>query len=446
MPGHFAVCNESCSGGTGQGCAVSKIDPGTDHNRTSSSEHAGDPDVSLLVPDDDVADPELSIVVPAVNEELTIAEFVSWCKQGLASAHVRGEVLIVDSSTDRTAELALAGGARVLKTPKRGLGRAYIDAGSYIRGRYVLMGDADCTYDFRKLGPFVERLREGYEFAMGSRWRGTIEDGAMPALHRYVGTPLTTWLLNRLYGSHFTDIHCGMRCISADALRQMGLASQSWEYASEMVLKSVLMGLRTTEVPVTFYRDREGRVSHHKRAGWFSPFLAAWINLRIMFVFRAQYFLLKPGLALLLLGLVLTLPLSFGSISIGSFTFSLYWQLLGVTLAVLGLQSAFSGILAQVIVDYSGIARARWKAKFRYTRTVIASFVLFLVGLGLLGALAVEYLVLGHKLPGPSSALDHMAVTGFMLVIAGFTTFSFALLLHATGVRYGRHAPRNSSG
>lgn len=417
---------------------MSKIDPATDENDRNRRGLGAGPEIELLIPDDDVDAPELSIVIPAVNEELTISEFVSWCQQGLRLAQVRGEVLIVDSSTDRTAELALAGGARVLRTPKRGLGRAYIDAGSYIRGRYVLMGDADCTYDFRQLAPFVEKLREGYEFAMGSRWLGTIEDGAMPALHRYVGTPVTTWMLNRLYGSHFTDIHCGMRCISRDALQRMGLASQSWEYASEMVLKSVLMQLRTIEVPVTFYRDRDGRMSHHKRSGWFSPFLAAWINLRIMFVFRAQFFLLKPGLVLLVLGLLLTLPLSFGSISIGSYTFSLYWQLLGVTLAVLGLQSLFSGVLAQVFADYSGKASARWKARLRYTRTVLASLVLFLFGFGLLASLAVEYLVLGHKLPGPSSALDHLAVTGFLFVIMGFSTFCFTLLLHATGVRFGR--------
>ncbi len=421
-----------------RGASVSKVDPVTGQNGRDQREHCGDPDIDidLLIPEDDVADPEVSIVVPAVDEELTIAEFVSWCQQGLSAAQVRGEILIVDSSTDRTAELALAGGARVLRTPKRGLGRAYIDAGSFIRGKYVLMGDADCTYDFRNIGPFIQKLREGYEFAMGSRWLGTIEDGAMPALHRYLGTPITTWLLNRLYGSRFTDIHCGMRCISLDALRRMGLASQSWEYASEMVLKSVLMDLRTTEVPVAFYRDRNGRMSHHKRAGWFSPFVAAWINLRIMFVFRAQFFLLKPGIALLALGLLLTLPLSFGSISIGSYTFSLYWQLLGVTLAVLGLQSLFSGILAQVFVDYSGKSRVRWTTRFRYTRSVLCSFAVFVAGLLLLGALAVEYLVLGHKLPGPSSALDHLAVTGFLLVIMGFSTFCFTLLLHATGVRY----------
>jgi glycosyltransferase involved in cell wall biosynthesis len=397
----------------------------------------GDPDVELLVPADDVDDPEVSIVIPAVNEELTISDFVAWCRQGLDDAGARGEILIVDSSTDRTAELALAGGARVLRTPKRGLGRAYIDALPFIRGRYIVMGDADCTYDFRLLGRFVDKLRQGDDFAMGSRWLGSIEPGSMPGLHRYLGTPVTTWILNRLYGSRFTDIHCGMRGISRDALERMGLVSQSWEYASEMVLKSVLMRLRTSEVPVNFYKDREGRVSHHKRSGWFSPFQAAWINLRAMFIYRAEFFALKPGLFFLIVGLLLTLPLSFGSISVGSVTFSLYWMLLGVTLAVLGLQSFCFGVLAQVLTDYTGESRARWTGIFRYTGTVIASIVLFLFGLGLADALVVHYVTNNFALPPPSALLDHLAVTGSLLMIIGFTGFCFTLVLYATGVRYG---------
>jgi glycosyltransferase involved in cell wall biosynthesis len=160
----------------------------------------------LLVPEADVKDPELSIVIPALNEELTIRDFVEWCLQGLEAAGVRGEILIVDSSTDRTPELATAAGARVLRVPKRGLGRAYMDAIPYIRGRWVLMGDADCTYDFRLLKPFVERFQEGCEYVMGSRWKGSIEPGAMPRLHQHFVTPLTTWILNRLYSSHFSDI------------------------------------------------------------------------------------------------------------------------------------------------------------------------------------------------------------------------------------------------
>ena len=263
----------------------------------------GDPDLKLLLPQGDVVDPEVSIVIPALNEEKTVGEFVDWCKEGLARAGVTGEVLIVDSSTDRTTEIALEHGARVLRGPKRGLGRAYIDALPYIRGRYILMGDADCTYDFRDLASFVGRFRQGYEFVMGSRWKGSIEPGSMPPLHQYLGTPVTTWVLNVLYSSSFSDIHCGMRGISREALHRMGLQLQSWEYASEMVLKSVHMRLRTAEVPVSFLKDREGRLSHHKRAGWFSPFHAAWINLRAMFVYGAEFFVFKPGLAMLALGI-----------------------------------------------------------------------------------------------------------------------------------------------
>jgi glycosyltransferase involved in cell wall biosynthesis len=391
----------------------------------------------LLLPELDVADPDVSIVIPAVNEELTISDFVAWCREGLDTAGLSGEILIVDSSSDRTAELALAGGARVLKTPKRGLGRAYIDAVPYIRGRYVVMGDADCTYDFRQLAPFVEAMRGGAEFAMGSRWLGSIEDGSMPALHRYFGTPFTTWILNRVYGSKFTDIHCGMRGITKDALVRMGLTSQSWEYASEMVLKSVRMGLRTAEVPVNFLKDRDGRVSHHKRSGWFSPFQAAWINLRAMFVYRAEFFAFKPGLLMLALGLLLTLPLSFGTFNIGPVYFSLHWMLLGVTLSVLGLQSFFFGCLAQILTDYSGNARRKWTRAFRYTRAVAASAVLFVIGVSLATALVVAYLAHNLTLPPSTDVVDNLAITGLLFMISGFSLFCFTLVIHATGVRYG---------
>jgi glycosyltransferase involved in cell wall biosynthesis len=410
-------------------------DPGVDLKALDPPDE--DSELELLIPDDDAEDPEVSIVIPAVNEELCISDFVAWCHEGLRRAGTRGEILIVDSSTDRTPELALAGGARVLRTPKRGLGRAYIDALPYIRGRYVIMGDADCTYDFRNLDVFVQRLREGYEMAMGSRWLGSIEAGSMPALHQYFGTPVTTWILNRIYGSKFTDIHCGMRGISREALERMGLASQSWEYASEMVLKSVRMDLKTTEVPVTFYKDREGRVSHHKRSGWFSPFQAAWINLRAMFVYRAEFFAMKPGLALLALGLVIALPLTFATITIGSLTFNLYWMLLGVTLAVLGLQSFYFGCLAQVLCDYTGDARSRWTSVFRYTPTVLGSIAAFVLGFFMAGTLAVYYFTHSFEVPTARAVVDHLAITGSLLMIMSFQTFCFTLLLNATGVTYG---------
>jgi glycosyltransferase involved in cell wall biosynthesis len=390
-----------------------------------------DTDVRLLVPADDVDEPELSIVIPALNEELTVGEFVDWCKQGLERAGVEGEILIVDSSDDSTAEIALSHGARVLKTPRRGLGRAYIDAIPYIRGRFVLMGDADCTYDFRELAPFVERFREGYDYVMGSRWRGSIEPGSMPFLHRYLGTPVTTWILNRLYASKFSDIHCGMRGITREALERMQIRSQSWQYASEMVLKAVRMDLSITEVPVRFLKDKEGRLSHHKRAGWTEPWKAAWINLQAMFVYGADFFVLRPGLFVLAFGLLLTLPLSLGPVTIGSVTLSLYWMLAGVTLTVLGFQNFYLGCLAQVLYDVDGSATSRWTGRFPYTRTVALSGLAFLAGLALVVPLVVEYLSHGLSLPGELGAVHHLAVLGITLVIVSFTTFTFTLLLHA---------------
>jgi glycosyltransferase involved in cell wall biosynthesis len=142
--------------------------------------------IEHLLPDGGVAGAvELSIVVPAMNERITVGEFVDWCREGLETAGVPGQILIVDSSTDETPETALKHGAEVLRTPKRGLGRAYIDSIPYIRGNWIIMGDADLTYDFRHLGGFIEKFREGCEFIMGSRFKGTIEKGAMPPLHQY---------------------------------------------------------------------------------------------------------------------------------------------------------------------------------------------------------------------------------------------------------------------
>ncbi|MEK6252904.1 MAG: glycosyltransferase family 2 protein, partial [Actinomycetota bacterium] len=268
-----------------------------------------------------------------------------------------------------------------------------------------------------------------------SRWKGYIEPGSMPKLHRYLGTPVTTWILNVVYSSDFSDIHCGMRGITREALERMDLQSQSWEYASEMVLKSVHMDLHTAEVPVRFLKDPEGRDSHHKREGWLSPFKAAWINLRAMFVYGVEFFVFKPGLIALGLGLAITLPLTFGPVTIGGVTLSLYTMLLGVTLALLGLQSFFIGCLSQVLHDYDGTARRGWLRVFPYNRTVLLSALFFLVGLGLAVQLVVVYAQQGLELPESARTHAHLGVTGLLLMIGAFMTFTFTLLLHTEALR-----------
>lgn len=396
-------------------------------------------EVTLLIPDDDVLDPEVTILVPALNEELTIGRFIDWCKQGIVASGGSVEILIVDSSTDKTAEIALSKGARVLKTPKRGLGRAYIDAVPFARGQFLIMGDADCTYDFRVIKPFIEAYREGAEFVMGSRFRGQIQPGAMPALHRYFGTPATTFILNSMYGSDFSDIHCGMRGLTRDALMRMDLRSQGWEYASEMVLKSVHMDLVIKEVPINFLKDPEGRISHMKRRGWLEPWRAGWMNLRAMFTYGVDFFLLKPGMALLAIGLLFLIPLTFGPVTIGHIGFSLNTMLLALAVALLGLSMLYSGLTASVLFDYSDTKRRRLDRALPFNRTVIVCALVALVGLFAFVPLLRTYVANDFTLPS-LGVETHWAVMGLWLVSAAFETFIFSLMIYALGVVLPRRA------
>ncbi|MBF0511040.1 MAG: glycosyltransferase family 2 protein [Candidatus Omnitrophica bacterium] len=384
----------------------------------------GSPEVHLLLPKGDVEEPEMSIVIPALNEALTIKQFIDWCWEGLRKANIKGEILIVDSSTDKTDQMALSAGARVLKTPKRGLGRAYIDAIDYIRSPFVLMGDCDCTYDFRELGVFMKEFRQGYDFIMGTRFKGYIEPKAMPPLHRYFGTPVTTAILNIMYGTRFSDIHCGMRGITLSALRRISLQSQGWEYASEMILKAAKMKLKTTEVPVRFYKDPPGRLSHHKRSGWTSPWLAGWVNLRVMFIFCPEFFLFKPGLVLMVLGLIFTGVLTGGTFFIGHLGFSLHSMLFGITLATTGFSSMQLGLLSRVYHNFDPEFTEKMEKILTYNRGVLIGIVMVFVGFGLTCPLIHNWCKSGFKL----FMFHNYALFGLLLIILGFQLFTFTLM------------------
>ncbi len=378
--------------------------------------------------------PEVSIVVPALNEEITIGEFVDWCWEGLKQAGVSGEIIIVDSSSDDTPNIALAKGARVLRTPIKGLGQAYIDVIPSIRGRFISMGDCDLTYDFREIKVFVDSFRAGNEFVMGSRFAGSIEDGAMPPLHRYFGTPLTTWILNKIYHSNYGDIHCGMRGLTKEALLKINLTSKGWDYASEMVLKASRIGLKIDEVPVTFYKDREGRFSHHRRAGFWSPWVAGWINLKVMLVFSPDSFLIKPGVFALLLGLIISVMSLSGTVSVGPIGFDLYMQLLGLTFTALGYSLFQTGILAR---NNHGLRSGIEKLildQLNYDRGIIASGVLFVIGFLMDLSLLYDYIYNDYVV----SNLSHFGILGLQLIILAIQTFSFTLLLDL-GRRIGQN-------
>jgi hypothetical protein len=270
---------------------------------------------------------------------------------------------------------------------------------------------------------------------MGSRFRGSIEEGAMPGLHRYFGTPLTTWILNRIYGSRYSDIHCGMRGLTRAAFEQIDLKSQSWEYASEMVLKAARLKLVTAEVPVKFYKDREGRFSHHRRMGWLSPWIAGWLNLKVMLVYTPDSFLLKPGILLAAIGGLISCALAKGPVTIGGIGFSLYWLLFGVTCVTLGYSSIQIGVLARVMHGLRPQSLRRLHRVLSYDRGMLLAGGCALLGLLLLGALVYHYLTSDFRL----FEISHPAIFGLLLIIVGFQTFCFTLLLEMAQ----RVAPEN---
>ncbi len=374
---------------------------------------------------------EVSIVIPCLNEELTVGQFVDWCHEGLAAAGVSGEVLIVDSSSDRSPTIAAAHGARVIDVPKLGLGRAYIDAIPHVRGEIAIMGDCDLTYDFRELEGFIRAIRGGHDFVMGTRTKGAIEPGAMPVLHRYFGSPATTAMFNLIYGTRFSDIHCGMRAITLSALEQMELESHGWEYASEMILKAHKLRMRMTEVPVRFWKDREGRESHLKREGWRAPWIAGWNSLRVMFLYAPDFFLWRPGLALLAFGLVIAGALAGGPFVALGIGFNLHWMLLGLVLATVGYSAAQLALLARVFYDFDPPVTDRLLVRITYNRGALTSGVLILAGTVPNVVLLARWLGNDLRLP----AIQYSSVFGLLLVILGFQTFGFTLMLHMMGRR-----------
>lgn len=383
------------------------------------------------MPVDDVVDPEFSIVIPALNVEITIERFVNWCKEGISAAGIQAEILIIDSSADRTAEIALAAGARVLKTPKRGLGRAYIDAVPYMRGRYILMGDADCTYDFRQIGGFVASFRAGYEFIMGSRFAGSIEDGAMPALHRYFGTPLTTFILNFVYQTKFGDIHCGMRGLTKDALQRIGLTSQGWEYASEMTVKSHHLKLKIAQVPVRFLKDQKGRISHLKRAGWVSPWRAGWHTLKIILTYGAERVIFPISLALLIPSTLVLLLLSAGPVKLFGVVLTTHTMMFSSTGIILGLVLAGISILSICINDRIGDHIEYWAAKFKFTSSMIICLCLFAAGFILSCLFLFRFVAAGFVINSNIALLSHLSIFGMTLIVISFLGAGFTILIQA---------------
>lgn len=297
----------------------------------------------LLVGADSDTMPVLSVVMPTLNEEDGIRTCIDWVKNAVEELQLPAEILISDSSTDRTPEIAREMGALVVEPDRKGYGYAYRYAFERTRGEYIVMGDADTTYDFTQIPRLLNHLKEtGADIVMGSRLDGEIKDGAMPTLHQYIGNPMLTRFLNTFYQAGVSDAHSGFRIFTRDAYKRMDLETSGMEFASEMIMDAGARDLRIEEVPI-IYHEREGEET-------LDSFRDGWRHVRFMLVNAPGYLFSVPGMLLTLFGATI-LSIAYTGVGIGAVTLGLNSMIAGSLFAILGVQVASLGVFATVATD-----------------------------------------------------------------------------------------------
>ncbi|GAB3673198.1 glycosyltransferase [Halopiger thermotolerans] len=297
----------------------------------------------LLVDRESDLEPAISIVMPTLNEEEGIKTCIGWAKTAIEELQLPTEIIVSDSSTDRTPEIARELGAIVVTPDRGGYGYAYRYAFERARGEFIAMGDADTTYDFKALPRLLEELEEtGADMVLGSRLEGEIKPGAMPALHQYVGNPLLTKFLNTFYDAGVSDAHSGFRVFRRDALETMDLETTGMEFASEMIMEAGAKDLEIAETPIV-YHEREGEET-------LESFRDGWRHVRFMLVNAPGYLFSVPGLLMTALG-ALILGLTYTGTTIGGITFGVHSMLAGSLLTIVGYQTSSLGIFAAASSD-----------------------------------------------------------------------------------------------
>ncbi len=377
---------------------------------------------------------ELSVVMPCLNEAETLAACIDKARGYLASHGVNGEVIVADNgSTDGSQEIAVRHGARLVHVADKGYGNALQAGIAAARGRFIIMGDSDDSYDFSSLGPLVEKLRDGYEFVMGNRFRGGIQRKAMPPLHRYFGNPVMTGIGRLFFRSRVGDFQCGLRGFTKEAYERMNVRTTGMEFASELVVKATLLKMRIAEVPVTLSPDGRSRPPHMR--SWRD----GWRNLRFLLLYSPRWLFLYPGVALMIAGLAFGAWLMPASRPIGSFTLDFHSLLYAAAAVLIGYQAVLFAFFTKFFAISSGLLPedprlTKVVRHFTLEAGLMAGGFLALLGIGgSIYAVAIwEAKSFGSLNPGSMLRLIIPSVTsmtlGFETILASF--FLSVLALH----------------
>lgn len=368
----------------------------------------------------------ISVVMPCLDEAAAVAGCIERALRGIAATGLSGEVVVVDNgSSDGSAEIARAAGARVISEPRRGYGSAYLRGFREARGQIIVMGDADGSYDFEDIPRFVEPLRAGaVDVVMGTRLKGKILPGAMPWSHRWIGNPVLSGMLKLLFRTSVSDSHCGLRSFTRAALDEMDLRTTGMELASEIVVKALRAKHRIAEVPITYLP----RIGESKLEG----FRDAWRHVRFMLLFSPSSVFQWPGLVLGAIGAVLVVLLAGGPFEAFGRRWDYHTLLLGCMMLLLGHSLVVFDVIAKAFSMFAGLARpghwwARWPRFFTLERGLLAGSLAVIVGVGIEVKIFTDWARSGY---GAMMAVRGITV-GMTAMFLGFQTIfaSFAVSL-----------------
>ena len=371
---------------------------------------------------------EVSVVMPCLNEEETIAECVRKALDSFREHGIKGEVVVSDNgSTDRSVEIATSLGARVVHQTKKGYGNAYHKGISEARGRYVVIGDSDNTYDFGEVHKFIEPLRQGADFVMGTRLKGKILPGAMPWLHQYIGNPFLSWFLNFLFHTGISDSHCGMRAFTKEAWGRMHCKTTGMEFASEMVINSSKAGLKTAEIPITYY-PRKGESKLHS-------FRDGWRHMRFMLMYSPSHLFFISFFAIMLPGILLMLLLLRGPVYLFGHGFDIHFIVLGGVMTLLGYQIIHLGIMGKAISAEKNILVddkfIRFMNKnFTLEKGISIGLLIFFIGFLINVYILASWIGSGFG----ELRMVRPAILGLILIVMGIQTFFSAFLMSMIGM------------
>lgn len=377
---------------------------------------------------------EVSILMPCLNEAETIGRCVDRARESIARLNIRAEILVADNgSTDGSQQIALAHGARVVTVDEPGYGAAIRGGVAASSGRYIIMGDADESYDFAEIPPILERLRVGDDLVMGNRFAGGIEKGAMPWSHRWIGNPVLSMTGRIFFGSHVRDFHCGLRGFSVDAFRRMRLNTTGMEFASEIVVKASLASMKVSEVPITLHKDGRSRSPHLR------TWRDGWRHLRFLLLFCPRWLFVIPGVALMLLGSLMTLWLLGGTRYVGSVGLDIHTMLVSGVFALIGYELMLFGAFIKVFGMRAGFLPSSRRTDSFFRVATLEKGLLFggaltLTGLALVFVAVVSWGRRGYGVLDTQASMRPLIVA-VLLIAGGVQTIFASFVLSMLGIR-----------